>query len=42
MDPVKELEERLREAASIGDENAVKCLINKGVDVNSQNAMNGW
>ena len=42
MDPVKELEERLREAASIGDENAVKSLINKGVDVNSQNAMNGW
>ena len=42
MDPVKENQEKLREAASIGDALAVRELLDKGVDVNSRNAMNGW
>lgn len=38
------LEERLREAACIGDLNTVKLLLESGhvADVNSKNAVNGW
>ena len=42
MDPAKEDEEKLREAASVGDIVVVKELLEKGVDVNSRNGMNGW
>ena len=42
MDPAKEEQEKLREAACIGDTVAVKELLDKGADVNSRNAMNGW
>ncbi|XP_006008099.1 ankyrin repeat domain-containing protein 40 [Latimeria chalumnae] len=37
-----ELEERLREAAAIGDTEEVQKLLENGVNVNSQNAINGW
>lgn len=38
------LEEKLREAACIGDLDTVKVLVGKGhaVDVNSKNSVNGW
>ena len=36
-----ESEEALREAACIGNLKAVKKLINSGIGINSQNAMNG-
>ena len=42
MDPQKEQEEKLREAACIGDEDTVRMLLEKGTNVNSQHAMNGW
>ncbi len=43
MDPVKELQEKLREAASIGDNNIVqKLLLDGKVDVNNQHSINGW
>ena len=32
----------LREAACIGNVKAVKKLINSGININTQNAMNGW
>jgi len=35
-------EESLREACSIGNTDLVNKLLRDGVDVNSQNAMNGW
>uniref|UniRef100_A0A8C4X1D8 Ankyrin repeat domain 40 n=1 Tax=Eptatretus burgeri TaxID=7764 RepID=A0A8C4X1D8_EPTBU len=38
----KEEEERLREAACIGDMDLVRKLVDSGVSVNSQNDMNGW
>ncbi|XP_074513062.1 ankyrin repeat domain-containing protein 40 [Sebastes fasciatus] len=38
----KELEERLREAAAIGDIDEVRTLVETGVNVNSQNEINGW
>lgn len=42
MDESKEMEEKLREAASIGDVAALKKIITiNNVNVNSQNAMNG-
>ena len=37
-----ESEEALRKAACIGNLKAVKKLINSGISINSQNAMNGW
>lgn len=36
------LEERLRELCCIGDERNAKLLIERGVSVNTANAMNGW
>ncbi|XP_051988229.1 ankyrin repeat domain-containing protein 40 [Xyrauchen texanus] len=38
----KELQERLREASGIGDIDEVKSLVESGVNVNSQNEVNGW
>ncbi|XP_078379610.1 ankyrin repeat domain-containing protein 40-like [Oculina patagonica] len=37
-----ELEERLRELCCIGDERNAKLLIERGVSINTANAMNGW
>ena len=42
MDEKKELEERFREAASIGDQEGLAKLLQQGVDINTQNHMNGW
>ncbi|CAH1273894.1 ANKRD40 [Branchiostoma lanceolatum] len=42
MDPGKEKEERLREAACVGDEDTLCSLLSSGVGVNSQNPVNGW
>ncbi|XP_075034214.1 ankyrin repeat domain-containing protein 40 [Mixophyes fleayi] len=36
------MEERLREAAALGDLEEVQKLLNSGVDINSQNEINGW
>ncbi|XP_067403576.1 ankyrin repeat domain-containing protein 40 [Emydura macquarii macquarii] len=38
----KELQERLREAAALGDVGEVQRLVEFGVNVNSQNEINGW
>lgn len=38
----KEQQERLREAAAVGDFEEVQRLVSLGVDVNSQNEINGW
>lgn len=38
----KELQERLREASAIGDIDEVRSLVESGVNVNSQNEINGW
>lgn len=38
----KELQERLREAAALGDIEEVQRLVDFGVNVNSQNEINGW
>ncbi|XP_060108794.1 ankyrin repeat domain-containing protein 40 [Heteronotia binoei] len=38
----KELQERLREAAALGDIEEVQRLVESGVNVNSQNEINGW
>lgn len=38
----KELQERLREASAIGDIEEVKTLVESGVNINSQNEINGW
>lgn len=35
-------EEKLREAACVGDTEAIQALIAQNVNVNSQNTMNGW
>ncbi|KAJ8358378.1 hypothetical protein AAFF_G00011600 [Aldrovandia affinis] len=37
-----ELQERLREASAIGDIDEVRNLVESGVNVNSQNEINGW
>ena len=42
MDEKKELEERFREAASIGDQESLGRLLQQGVNINAQNQMNGW
>lgn len=36
------LEEKLRENCCVGDEAKVKTLLDKGVDINAANKMNGW
>ncbi|KAM8947408.1 ankyrin repeat domain-containing protein 40 [Pelodytes ibericus] len=36
------MEERLREAAALGDLEEVQKLLKSGVDINSQNEINGW
>lgn len=36
------LEEKLREAACLGDTEAVETLLAQNVNVNSQNPVNGW
>ncbi|XP_008327958.1 ankyrin repeat domain-containing protein 40 isoform X2 [Cynoglossus semilaevis] len=38
----RELQERLREASAIGDIDEVRTLVESGVNVNSQNEINGW
>ncbi|XP_012695202.2 ankyrin repeat domain-containing protein 40 [Clupea harengus] len=38
----KELQERLREASAIGDIDEVRKLVESGINVNSQNEINGW
>ncbi|KAG2460700.1 ankyrin repeat domain-containing protein 40 [Polypterus senegalus] len=38
----KELQEQLREASAIGNIDEVQTLVERGVDVNSQNEINGW
>lgn len=44
MDRIREqiLENRLIELAAAGDADGVKELISMGVNVNTQNAVNGW
>ena len=42
MQSLHNLEESLRETACLGDVDKVGVLVRAGVDVNSQNAMNGW
>lgn len=37
----RELEEKLREAASLGDMDFMKKLVKMDVNINSQNSMNG-
>ncbi|XP_072098330.1 ankyrin repeat domain-containing protein 40 isoform X1 [Mobula birostris] len=41
-DPQLELDERLREACSIGDAEAVRRLLDSGARVNGRNPVNGW
>ncbi|XP_072415088.1 ankyrin repeat domain-containing protein 40 isoform X1 [Chiloscyllium punctatum] len=41
-DPGLELDERLREAASLGDLDLVSELLGRGARVNGQNTVNGW
>lgn len=36
------LEEKLREAACLGDLYALRTLLSRNVNINSQNAINGW
>ncbi|XP_062362474.1 ankyrin repeat domain-containing protein 40 [Cinclus cinclus] len=38
----RERQERLREAAALGDEEEVRRLVEMGVGLNSQNEVNGW
>ncbi|XP_062479544.1 LOW QUALITY PROTEIN: ankyrin repeat domain-containing protein 40-like [Pezoporus occidentalis] len=38
----RELEERLREAAALGDAEEVRRLLRAGADINSRNEINGW
>lgn len=42
MDKHKILEEKLREAACIGDIDAVAELLAKGIDPNAKHKINGW
>lgn len=39
---MKNMEEKLREYSSMGDEAKVRLLLGKGVNVNAANRMNGW
>lgn len=36
------LEEKLREAACVGDTEAVLNILSQNIDINSQNSVNGW
>lgn len=36
------LEEKLREAAHLGDIEGIQSIITQDVDINSRNAVNGW
>lgn len=38
----RELQEQLREASALGDLDEVRTLVESGVNVNSQNEINGW
>lgn len=38
----EELQERLREAAALGDAEEVQRLLAAGADVNSRNEIDGW
>ncbi|XP_068606434.1 ankyrin repeat domain-containing protein 40 [Brachionichthys hirsutus] len=38
----KQLQEQLREASALGDIDEVRTLVESGVNVNSQNEINGW
>lgn len=38
----RERQERLREAAALGDAEEVQRLVELGVSLNSQNEVNGW
>ncbi|XP_067122454.1 ankyrin repeat domain-containing protein 40-like [Centruroides vittatus] len=42
MDAAKLSEEKLREASCFGDEEAVRKLIERGVNINAQHEINGW
>ncbi|XP_041473819.1 ankyrin repeat domain-containing protein 40-like [Lytechinus variegatus] len=42
MDGLKVVEEKLRESASIGDQDGIEECLCQGADINSQNKMNGW
>lgn len=42
MDPVHDAEEKLREACCYGDIDDIVALLQKGTNVNSSNALNGW
>ena len=42
MEDKRALEERLRELCCIGDERNAKLLIERGISINTANAMNGW
>lgn len=42
MESAKLDEEKLREAACYGDLEAIKTLLKKGVNINSQHSINGW
>ena len=42
MDEIKVLEEKLRESASIGDQDGIEECLCQGANINSQNQMNGW
>ena len=43
MDQIKDLEDKLREAAGIGDEDTICGILEKdSIIVNSQHTINGW
>lgn len=42
MDKLAVLEEKLREAACIGDIDSVVELLAKGIDPNAKHKINGW
>ncbi|KAG8223312.1 hypothetical protein J437_LFUL001186 [Ladona fulva] len=42
MDPSKELEEKLRQASCVGDEQSVRILLGSGININAQHPVNGW
>ncbi|XP_022252928.1 ankyrin repeat domain-containing protein 40-like [Limulus polyphemus] len=42
MELQKSLEDKLREAACYGDEESIRLLLSKGVNINTQHDINGW
>lgn len=42
MESAKLEEEKVREAACYGDLDAIRVLVTKGVNINSQHSINGW